>query len=352
MTQATICIPSNRSLETSLEPLWSAINYAEARGFKVVISDNSRDPIKKDYFAAAPEHVLYIADAPEVPTENLLSVLAPVETEFILMLGDDDHVFPTHGAAPLDFSSVADDVVGVKPRIELWDADRGVERVNIFGIDGNTAAARVIEYTQKMQGGNSTYYSFFRTTVFRSLMEFQVRHHPTNVGNSDFAFVYGLVAAGKIVHQPDTTVRYDNVRWRDPVSASIAMDALFDNAGLPRSARSYMLLFHFLDSYVLMFRDGFVLEMVERYKAAYALSHLFLHGFLSRTAETPADFSAASDLIPHLAEAVNSEDMDINKMFHIAGLIVDRLKPGLKQQYDQYLLAAIHGAPAGQQTQV
>jgi hypothetical protein len=202
-----------------------------------------------------------------------------------------------------------------------------------------------------MGGGNSSYYSFFRGGALKEIYRLFTGHHPTKVGNSDFALVYALAATGKIVHDPSITIRYDNARWANFEAASQAMDKLFDDAGLPREARPYMLLFHYLDSYVLMFRDGPDMPVAERYKAAYALGLVFLKKLISRANETPSDYAAAMDLFPHLAEAVNSDDPDINKMFHIAGLIADRVKPGLKQQYDQYLLAAIHSTPTAPTTQ-
>jgi len=163
VTQATICIPSHRPLETSLEPLWSAITYAEARGMKVVISDNSGDPIKRDYFAAAPAHVTYLGDGPDDAAANVLSALSAVTTDFVLLLGDDDFMDAAGDAPAFDFASLAADVVGVKPRIEIWTRDKGVTEVNDFTLDAIDPAQRVLEYARKMRGANSSYYSFFRT---------------------------------------------------------------------------------------------------------------------------------------------------------------------------------------------
>lgn len=351
VTQATICIPSNRPLETCIEPLWSAIGYAEARGMKVVISDNSRDPIKRDYFAAAPEHVIYIADGPEKGAENLLSALSAADSEFVLVLGDDDFISAIDGMPAFDFSDVADDVIGAKPRIEIWSEKRGVIDVDQFTVDEEDAAQRVLEFTRKLKGPNSTYYSFFRREPLLGIIQLFVAHHPMQAGYSDWASIYALAASGKIVHDPSTTLRYDNSRWDGADTALKSLDRLLDDSELPPEASYFMSLFHFLDAYVLMFRDGPELPVIERYKAAYALAMVFLKRLIFRVSQSPADYAIASNLIPHLAEAVNSDDPDIDKMFHIAGLIADRVKPGLKQQYDAYLLAAIHGTPSSEPAQ-
>jgi hypothetical protein len=341
MTKATICIPSNRPLAATIEPLWSAIDYAAATGMQVVISDNSGDPDKREYFRSAPEHVIYIPDAPAFAPDNLLSAITAVDSEFVLMLGDDDFISRKTSAEPFDFATVANDVVGVKPRIEIWSPKLGLTDVNDFTIDGDNAAARVLEYTRKMRGGNSSYYSFYRTSEIRPLFELHRKFHPTHTGNSDFAFVYALAASGKIVHDGTTTIRYNNERWDNLESSSASFEQIFAHAGLPAQAAAYMLLFHFLDSYVLILRQDSSLPLIERYKAAYAVAMVFLKRLIFRTLERPAAYRLCADLLGPLQAAVESEDPDLDLIFHIAGLIADRLKPGLKSQYDQYLRVAI-----------
>ena len=70
---------------------------------------------------------------------------------------------------------------------------------------------------------------------------------------------------------------------------------------------------------------------------------VFLKRLLFRYDERPYLYGAASDLMEPLRGAVESRDPDLDQFFHLAGLIADRLKPGLKQQYDRYLLAVSRG---------
>jgi hypothetical protein len=341
---ATICIPSNRPLIESVEPLWSAINYAEATGMKVVISDNSGDVEKREYFAAAPEHVRYISDGPENAAENVLSTLACADTEFVLVLGDDDFISRTEGAIPFDFASLPTDVVGVKPRIELWSKDLGIYNLDDFAVDADNAAARVVEYYRSAKQANTTYYSFFRRREFTDIYRLFVEQHPMSAGYSDWAIVYALVASGKVVHDPLTTIRYDNSRWENSENAIKALENLYEVAGLPPEARIYGLLFHYLDSYVLILRENSSLPLLERYKAAFAVTMVFLNRLLFRAAETPSNFTPESDLVARLKAEVEGEDPDLDKIFHIAGLIADRIKPGLKADYDRYLVTAARGS--------
>ncbi|UVC11410.1 hypothetical protein IHQ71_13025 [Rhizobium sp. TH2] len=343
MTLATICIPSNRKLVEAVEPLWSAINYAAAAGMKVVISDNSGDAEKKDYFSTAPSHVTYLPDTPEHGGANLLSALRQAESEFVLVLGDDDFINFVDGGTPFDFSSLPADVVGVKPHIELADGKGGVSATDTFTIDGGDAAARVLEYTRKAGKANTTYYSFFRRSVLMGVNEPFIAHHPLSPGYSDWATVYALAASGRIVHDPRTVLRYDNSRWDDMETAGASLDRFYGDTGLPPETRLYMSLLHFLDIYVLMFRQTSNLPPIEQYKAAYAAAMVFLKRLLFRYDERPFLYVAASDLMEPLRAAVESSDPDLDHFFHLAGLIADRLKPGLKQQYDRYLLAVSRG---------
>jgi hypothetical protein len=343
MTSATICIPSNRKLAESVESLWSAINYAATAGMKVVIADNSRDPDKKDYFSTAPSHVTYLADTPEHGMENLISALRQAESEFILILGDDDYLNFAEGGTPFDFSALAADVVGVKPHIDLMDGKGGKSATDTFSIDATDAAARVLEYTRKVGKANTTFYSFFRRQVLMSVHETFLAHHPLVPSYSDWALVYALAASGRIVHDPQTVLSYNNSRWDDMETAGETVDRFYADVGLPPETRLYMSLLHFLDIYALMFRQGSNLAPIEQYKAAYAAAMVFLRRLLFRYDERPFLYAAASDLMEPLRVAVETDDPDLKQLFHLSSLIADRLKPGLKQQYDHYFQAAAGG---------
>ena len=343
MTSATICIPSNRKLAEALEPLWSAINYARDAGMKVVIADNSGDAEKKDYFSGVPGHVTYLPDSPSHGMENLVSALRKAESEFILILGDDDYLNFAEGGRPFDFSALDADVVGVKPYIELLDGKGGISATDTFSLDETNAAARVLQYTRKAGKANTTFYSFFRRDVLMSVHETYLAHHPMLPGYSDWALVYALAASGRIVHDPQTVLRYNNARWDDMETAGENVDRFYADVGLPPDTRLYMSLLHFLDIYVLMFRQGSNLPPIEQYKAAYAAAMVFLKRLLFRYDERPFLYGAAGDLMEPLRAAVVSTDPDLERLFELAALIAERLKPGLKQQYDRYLLAVARG---------
>lgn len=341
-SQATICIPSNRDLIESVEPLWSAINYAQAAGMKVVISDNSGDPEKKDYFTAAPTHVTYIPDAPEDPVRNVISALSHADTEFVLLLGDDDFLSFAEGAVLTDFANLPMDIIGVKPRIVLWSPENGVTQIDDLPVEGDDAAQRVIGYHDKFKT-NSTYYSFFRRRELTDIYTLFANHHPLSAGYSDWAIVYALVAAGKVIHDPSTILRYNNSRWEDMETAGQAIEGLHAAAGLPPEARAYMLMFHYMDSFVLILRQNSSLPLIEQYKAAYAVCMVFLKRLLFRVEGNPALYARDIDLLEPLKLAFMSSDPDLDRIFHLCGLIADRLKPGLKAQYDRYLVTAVRG---------
>jgi hypothetical protein len=341
----TICIPSNRKLAQSRQSIDAAISYATERGFRVVVSDNSRDPEKAAYYAAGPAHMRYISSAPAHPTDNVISSLDPVGDGFVLMLGDDDVISSTGQSDPVDFAALPSAVIGVKPKIEIWSQCSGVTAINDFEIDESQPVNRVFEYASKSRGGNSTYYSFFRARPFKDAYLSFARHHPARIGNGDWSLIYAMVAEGRIVFDPSTCLRYDNARWEDPDKSFMVMKTLFADAGLGPEALRYMLLFHFMDSYVLILRAGSTLPLMERCKSAYAAGLVFLKKFMKRVSQYPADFAPAMDRLFPLRAAIESDDPDLEGIFEAAGLVADRVKPGLKKAYDQFLLAAVE-APA------
>ena len=123
-------------------------------------------------------------------------------------------------------------------------------------------------FTRKAGKANTTFYSFFRRDVLMSVHETYLAHHPMLPGYSDWALVYALAASGRIVHDPQTVLRYNNARWDDMETAGENVDRFYADVGLPPDTRLYMSLLHFLDIYVLMFRQGSNLPPIEQYKAA------------------------------------------------------------------------------------
>ncbi len=328
----TICIPSNRPLALAKGPLESAIRFAGARNYRVVISDNSGEGAKFAYFSDVPEHVTYLTGATPTPIENLLACVNAAETEFILMMGDDDYVEAVAGEAEFDFTAVGTDVAGVRPLMEVFAIGEGVLQTSTFTIDADSAADRMYEYRQKVDGNNTLYYSYFRRDDFSELSRLLARH-PIAIGDMDWSLVYSLLSNGKVLYDGSTLFRYDigKWRWREGIDASI--EAIYQTAGLPREAIAFEHLFHFMDSYVFAFRRTSRLSEIERIKLLYACAVIFLGHMLRVADEQPAKVIGFEREIAMLRAALKEPDDYLVNIFEVCARIAERLKPGLYEQY-------------------
>ena len=214
MAQLSICMPSNRPWATSRGAIESALAYAEKTGARLIVSDNSRDPEKREVLQnRCSPHLLYHYSPSEQASGNWLEALSLADTPFLLPMGDDDQIHFSAGETPVDLSALPDDVVGVRPQTQLWTAQTGICQTECYTIGAASPAERLHEFTRKVMGNNSIYYSLYRTSAFVPLLRFFTQAHPTNGGYCDWSLTFALVAAGRIVHDPSLIYRYDLGIW-------------------------------------------------------------------------------------------------------------------------------------------
>ena len=328
----TICIPSNRPLALAKGPLESAIRFAGARNYRVVISDNSGEGIKLAHFANMPDYVTYLSDPSLPPNANMLACLDATETEFILPMGDDDYVEAVDGAPDFDFAALPPDVAGVRPLLEVFAVGEGVLRTHTFTIDADSAADRMYEYRQKVSGDNTLYYSYFRRSDFREIAGL-LGSHPIATGDMDWALVYSLLANGRVLYDGSTRFRYDIGKWRWAEGIAASVEAIYQRVGLPREAIAFEHLFRFMDSYVFAFRRTSRLSDIERIKSLYAGAVIFLGHTLHTAENQPAKFIGYEREIAMLRAALKEPDDYLVNIFEACAQIADRLKPGLNEKY-------------------
>ncbi len=336
----TLCIPSNRPLTSSREPLSSALSYAQGAGYLVVISDNSRDPQKADFLRGRPNLVL-LENGPLDGAQNMLRAFEAASTDFVLPLGDDDFIAPIAGKDRFDFKALDGEYVGVKPHIEVFSAASGTIRINDFSLDGSNASDRMMQYATLIRGDNSSYYSFFRRSEFLSLCKLFVGFHPLKSGISDWSMVLALAASGKWAHDPSTRLRYNLGRWEKTAGIEAAHGEIIAKAGLPSVAKAYIGIFHFLDCFVFVLRHSSLLPLTERHRAAKSAAILFLRGFLRSAYQRPEDFPLCADILALFIEAMSRRDPDLDLLFALSIKVADRLKPGLKAGYEAFLQAGL-----------
>jgi hypothetical protein len=189
------------------------------------------------------------------------------------------------------------------------------------------------EYRQKVAGDNTLYYSFFRRDDFRELVG-MLDGHPLATGDMDWAFVYSLVATGKVLYDPSTRVRYDIGKWRWAEGIEASIEAICRTAGLPREAIAFEHLFRFMDSYVFAFRRTSGLSDIDRIKSLYAAAVIFLGHTLHNAENQPQKFIGFEREIAMLRAVLKAPDDYLVDVFDVAAQVADRLKPGL---YDRYI---------------
>lgn len=328
-------MPSNRPWAKSREAIESALAYAEKAGAQLIVSDNSRDPEKRTVLQNRSPRLLYHYSPSEDASANWMEALSLAETPFLLPMGDDDQIHFNGCNVPLDLSSLPDDVAGVRPQTQIWTAENGVCQTETYTIDASSPAERLQEFSRKVMGNNSMYYSIYRTDIFAPLLRFFTQSHPTNGGYCDWSLSFALVAAGKIVHDPSLTYRYDLGVWATGDGIAAASSNLYVKAGLPADSEKYAALLRFLDVHVFALRPSLQLSPEDRGHVLLMNGRLAMAEFLRSVRTNAANYD---EVVVYLAELIEQE-RDIDSIFHLALLMTDCIKPGLKDEYVRFFQA-------------
>jgi len=337
MPQLSICMPSNRNLKRSRRAIESALAYAEATDARLILSDNSRDPEKRACFEGCSPRLVYVVPDNDDPMFNMMTALSRVETPFLLPMGDDDEVHVLEGEAGVDLSSLPADVAGVRPRTQIWTHDGGVARTERFTIDADAADQRLLEYNQKAKGNNTIYYSIYRTSLFKPLLELFNAAHPTRGGYCDWALCLSLFACGRMVHDPSMVYRYDMGRWAEQKSIDDTKLFLYRMVGLPDTAEDFWALLTFVDLYIFLMRGSLPLTAPERQNALMMACRIALATFIRDVQANAEKFDETTRYLVELIE----QETDLNSIFQIALMLTDCIQPGLKERYVRFFQAAV-----------
>ncbi|MBP1857219.1 glycosyltransferase family protein [Rhizobium herbae] len=336
MTQLSICMPSNRPWSKSRGSIESALAYAERTGARLIVSDNSRDPEKRAHLQNLSPNLRYWDSPSDDASGNWMEALSLADTPFVLPMGDDDEIHFSEGETPIDLSALPDDVVGVRPQTQIWTADAGVCRTECFTIEGRLPQERLLEFSQKAMGNNSIYYSIYRSSIFVPLLRFFTQAHPTNGGYCDWSHSFALLTAGKMLHDPSLIYRYDLGAWTTAESIAAMASKLYEKAGLPADSEKFANLLRFLDVHIFTLRPSLSLTPAERGGVLLMNGRLALAPFLRNVQTNAGDYD---EVVHYLAELIGQEQ-DIQSIFHLAVLMTDCIKPGLKDGYVRFFREA------------
>ena len=337
MALLTICMPTRRDFAQSRAAIEAAVDFADAYGAEVVLSDNSGDPEKKAYWESRSPRIRYVPSTAPTAFDNFLHSVKAAATPFILQLGDDDSIAFSRAIRPVELASLPDDVMGVRPLTEVTVTGAGVVRRKEFGISQTTPSGRIREYSEKAAGDNSALYSVFRREVYTSLLELFALHHPTKGSFTDWAMALALFAYGRMIFDPSIIYRYNADQWSDQTKIAERNEELYRAAGIPPElGDSYQPLLMALDLFIFVTRPGTPLDRDGAIDAASIVAGDVLNGFLNQVARKPQDYT---EKLRYLADLAGKEQNAFNR-FQLGLIMADELKPGLKDAYVRYFQIA------------
>ncbi|MCD2173295.1 hypothetical protein [Rhizobium sp. C4] len=336
MKQLSVCMPSNRGFERSFSSIETALAFCEARDAVLIVSDNSGDAKKAAYWQGRSAHLVYLPDAPVDPIANARNTFLPVETPFLMPMGDDDELFAQDVCPAIDLAALAPDVIGVKPCVELFLDGTDLSVPRVYALDADTPGQRLRQYIDRNEGDNSTFYSIFRTEPYLSLREYFLASHPTRGSYADWQMVMALIVAGRMLLDRSMLFRYNVAAWATPEAVDTNAKHLYTSVGLPENFRDYNSLLRWMDLFVFASRKGVVpnREALAEVQAG-ELSDLLDLGLRIAV-------ERAAELHPALAELARKGLQERNPMlkFLHGAAVLDCFQPGLKAKYIAFLKSA------------
>lgn len=335
----SVLMPSNRKLADSRRAIETALAFCEKQNAKLVVSDNSRDPAKRALLRKASPRLRYIQPPDDTPHTNMLTVLDAADTEFVLMMGDDDELFVSPKDAPLDLASLDPGFIGVRPMVAVANSLGKIIRVKDFAILDATPGGRVMAYNEHAKGDNAAYYSIFRRQPFVDLLRFFLTHHPLKGGYSDWALACVMFSYGKMPYDPGRIYKYNYHQWDEAGKAETQRGALFAATGLPASAERFGLLFLYLDILILACRTGSPLDAAEKRNLLSEAGTPILSGFCHKVS---ADPGAYGEPVRQMAVVIQNEP-DADRQFQRAMAMTELIQPGLEARYRTFEALATQG---------
>lgn len=340
MPLLSICMPTRRNFEDSRKAISEALAFAEARDAVVVISDNSGDPAKKAFWDGKSPRIAYHHSTAENAFQNFLASVSAADTPFVLVLGDDDGVAADPAWPGVDLASLPDDFMGVRPLTEVSVTGHGVLRRKDFAIETLTPTDRIREFSQKAGGDNSAFYSVFRREPFRDLLQLFVERHPLKANFIDWAMSLALFAYGRMAYDPGIIYRYNADQWASQEQTKAKNEEIFAAAGLPSYTNLYQPLLMAVDLFVFVARPGTPLSREEALDAVSVTSGDVMNGFINQVIREPGKYPERIRYLVQLADA----EKDAFSRFQLGLVMLEDLKPGLKDAYVEFFRSTMAGS--------
>ena len=118
----SICIPSNREHLNSKATISSALNFCDLSNSELVVSDNSDDIKKSDFWKSIKlDFFNYESDAPLDSNDNWYNAIKNSNGLYTGILSDDDLIMNVD-EPEVEYTEVyKNNIFGIKPIIHLWN---------------------------------------------------------------------------------------------------------------------------------------------------------------------------------------------------------------------------------------
>lgn len=335
----SILLPSNRKLADSRRSIETALAFCEKRDALLIVSDNSRDPEKRQLLKNVSPRLRYVEPPDTTLHTNLRSVFAAAETEFVMMMGDDDELFVSPQDQPLDLARVPPECIGVRPLIAVMNSEGRVMRVKDFPILDETPGGRIMRYNDKAGGDNAAFYSIFRRKPYTDLMLFFLDHHPLKASYCDWALASVMFSFGRLPYDPGIVFKYNYHQWDRDEKINGQIEGFYTAVGLPVTARRFKLLLLYLDIVILALHRGSPLNEAGKRDVMATAGRPILEGLMKTIREQPDSFD---DQTKAEADSLIAEP-DGERQLTRAIAMVDRIQPGLAERYRAFHRAAMEG---------
>ena len=334
----SVCIPSNRKLLESKESISSCIGFCEATSTELVVSDNSGDNIKSEFWGKLNlPNFKYLKSNEKLNwSDNWLNGIKSCTEIFTSIVSDDDLIINL-GQSPYNYNDLKEDIIAVKPIISLYNHNAGIYKINNFNIDATNATDRIMQYLKLASGNNSTYYSFYKTIELKNIYSL-LQYHPTKGGYIDWAITISLIASGKIILDKTKLLIYKNTNWYgDEAYINNKVEELFLNCGLKKNSNRFERIFRALDCFILVMRTNSNLDYQEKLNAAVFLLELNIKFFQEYYKQNLNKFSEDEMKI---INNLDQSDKITQKLENCLNIIAND-NPFIEEKYKEFYLVSI-----------
>ena len=173
----SIYMPSNRNAVMSRNSIDALMAFAgDDEQIEIVLSDNSGDPLKREYLAHRYGGRLHYIDSMGLGVvDNIATAMNATTGEFIMMCADDDVIYKMTPRLSA-FDAISPLTALVRPTSVLYDDTRGITHISTFSVTNPTAKERVLHYLEIHGMKNTTYYSFVRRELALDIFRLASAH--------------------------------------------------------------------------------------------------------------------------------------------------------------------------------